>query len=218
MTRDINRAMADYLPRYYADIRESNEIINAGAAGIAGLNANINDVLAQFFVETATWGLTRWEQFIGDKNAGNYDQTTYASLEEIGARFNELEATSWSAAETKYPTDIVQRRANVKAKIRGFGTVTHGLIKSVTESYANGQVEVIEDSANFTISIKFVGELGVPAKIASIKEALREIIPAHLAIVYEFMYITYGELASKYTNYNAMVAAGKTYDAELNGW
>lgn len=71
LKRDIALDMADYLPKYYA--LQGNE----GGPGITGnlitqetkelidLNWGILDVLKQFFVEHATWGLSLWENVCG---------------------------------------------------------------------------------------------------------------------------------------------------------
>ena len=174
-----------YLPRYYEEIREAQAIVSADESAINQLNADIDDVLAQFFVDTATWGLANWERICGI-----------------------------STDETK-PID--QRRSVVKSKLRGIGTVTVGLIESVAESYANGDVEVIEDNANYTIAIKFVGKLGVPPNLDDIKKALRDIIPAHLVVNYVFTYVTYDQLKTQFASYSAMASSGKTYDDILNG-
>lgn len=175
--------MHNYLPRYYEDIREANAIIDTESAQIEKLNADAEDVLNQFFIDTATWGLANWEAFCG------------------------------------LPTDeskpISQRRELLKSKVRGVGTVTVGLIKSVAESYNNGQVDVIEDNANYTVTIKFVSTYGVPDNLDDIQKALRDIIPAHLAVNFSFMFVTYDTAKSTYVNYDAIVATGYTYSQLL---
>lgn len=57
--------MGDYLPLYYHDSTVIDGILTAEAAEFADLNAEITDVLAQYFVDTATWGLTYWERLCG---------------------------------------------------------------------------------------------------------------------------------------------------------
>lgn len=71
LKRDIEQDMADYLPKYY-DLQG-----NEGKPGITGnmiaretkelidLNQRILDVLKQFFLEYATWGLAYWETICG---------------------------------------------------------------------------------------------------------------------------------------------------------
>lgn len=177
--RDINRAMYNYLPNYYEDIRESRAIIDAESSAILQLNADMSDVLSQFFIDTATWGLANWERFVG--------------------------------VETDVSKPLSQRREFLKSKIRGVGTVTVGLIKSVAESYANGSVEVVEDNANFKITVRFTGKYGVPDNLVDIQQALRDIIPAHLEVGFKFTYVTYSQLSGKYATYGALSSSGKTY-------
>jgi Uncharacterised protein conserved in bacteria (DUF2313) len=177
--RNIERDMFDYMPREYEDLRESRAIIQAEATEFETLNAAIADVLAQFFVDTATWGLANWERICG------------------------------------IPTDeskpIDQRRSVIKSKLRGIGTVTVDLIKNVAEAYSYGEVDVTEDSANYTVIVTFVGERGVPANLTDIENALREIIPAHLAIDYKFTYLRWSELDSYGWTWDAL-------DAQMLSW
>ncbi|MGC4378411.1 YmfQ family protein [Fictibacillus sp. Mic-4] len=181
--RDLKYAMHSYLPNYYEEIREANTIIDVESMAIEQLNSDIQDVLNQFFVDTATWGLANWESLCG------------------------------IPTDESKPYD--QRRSVIKSKIRGIGTVTVSLIKNVAESYANGGVTVTEDSENYTIKVKFVGKLGIPPNIDDIKNVLREIIPAHLVITYEFTFLTYDQAKVQFASYDAMLA--KTYDDVLNG-
>lgn len=57
--------MYDYAPRYYGDMPIATNILDREAEEFAKLNADIYDVLAQMYIETATWGLTRWESIFG---------------------------------------------------------------------------------------------------------------------------------------------------------
>lgn len=156
------REMVDAVPLYYHDNYIARNILEREADGIAAANAAIYDVLAQFYVDTATWGLADWERVLG------------------------LRSTPSMSDE--------DRRANIKAKLRGIGTVTVELIKNVAESYIGGDVDVAEDFAGYTVTITFIGERGIPERLDDVKAALRAIIPAHLAISYKFTYITWAEL------------------------
>jgi len=61
----ISPDLMEYLPKYYAEIREVIEIQNVIGRNLGGLKYDSQDVLNQFFVDTATWGLARWERIIG---------------------------------------------------------------------------------------------------------------------------------------------------------
>lgn len=91
------------------------------------------------------------------------------------------------------------RRERIRAKIRGVGTVTKQMIEAVARSYSNGEVEVIEDPANYSFKVKFVGTKGLPPNMADLTLTIEEIKPAHLAFVFEYVYRTHKEL-SGYTH------------------
>ncbi len=180
MTRDIRRDMSDYLPQYYEEFRIVQNVLDREANEFVALNGAIKTVLDQFFIDTATYGLARWEKACG------------------------------------IPTDetkpIEQRRAVVKSKIRGVGTVTVALIKSVAEAYDSGEVNVAEDSANYSIKITFIGNRGIPPNLNDTKAALREIIPAHLGITYEFTYLRWDEVDSFGWTWNVLDSMSLTWD------
>lgn len=87
-----------------------------------------------------------------------------------------------------------ERRDRIVAKLRGQGTCTVYLIKNVAAAYEKGTVEVIEDFAAYKIIIKFIDTKGLPPGIENLKTALREIIPANLAILFELRYILNREI------------------------
>lgn len=60
-----NRKLIDYVPPYYDELLESSELLSAEDAEFARLNASIDDLLLQFNVSTATWGLREWERICG---------------------------------------------------------------------------------------------------------------------------------------------------------
>lgn len=57
-------------PLYAADLTTSS-ILDSGATELLTFEDNIADVLNQFFVDTATWGLENWESFLGLKTDEN---------------------------------------------------------------------------------------------------------------------------------------------------
>ena len=62
---DFEAELRKELPRFYESIREFNELIKVDAKQLAMLDDWMEDVVNQSFVETATWGLTRWEKIFG---------------------------------------------------------------------------------------------------------------------------------------------------------
>lgn len=89
---------------------------------------------------------------------------------------------------------IAQRRSRIISKIRGIGTVTVPMIKSVAESYVYGTVSVTDHPESYSFTIKFIDPLGIPANIADLQEAIEEIKPAHLGVVYEYTYTVWGDV------------------------
>lgn len=85
------------------------------------------------------------------------------------------------------------RRERIRAKIRGIGTVTKQMVIDAASSYSNGEVEVIEDPANYSFRIKFVGTLGIPANMADLTLTIEEIKPAHLSFEFEYTFLTWNE-------------------------
>lgn len=80
------------------------------------------------------------------------------------------------------------RRSRVKSKLRGTGTCTITLIENVAQSFSNGEVDVIEDNANYSFVIKFVGTLGIPPNMNDLEAIINEIKPAHLGFTFEYTY------------------------------
>lgn len=63
--RDIRNSMRDYLPRYYDDLEDVMKIIEAEANEVTRIQAKLNEALDQFYVNSATFGLDRWENEVG---------------------------------------------------------------------------------------------------------------------------------------------------------
>ncbi|ASA24309.1 YmfQ family protein [Paenibacillus donghaensis] len=61
----VPRDLMRYLPDYYQGVREMEELQERIGLEIGRLLADGLDVLDQAFVETATWGLGRWESEVG---------------------------------------------------------------------------------------------------------------------------------------------------------
>ena len=176
-------------------------IAEAQGGEVNSLYATLDEILKQFFVETATeWGLDLWEQMLG--------LTSYAGK----------------------PLD--ERRSAILAKLKGVGTVTVSLIKSVAESFANGRVEVIDKPtaytydtyremtvAPYTFTIRFVDIYGIPPNINDLKRAIEEIKPAHLAVNYEFNYLVWDKLDAQNLTWDQLDAKALTWaEFESGAW
>lgn len=209
-TRDIKRAMLDYIPKYYEEIRESEAIIGAQAKAQLQLMRDIDDVLAQMFVDTATWGLSRWEELLGITVGSNY--SVWDALEASRKVFEDLETMNWSSFEDSFMGDGFGRKSSIKSRIRGFGSVNAALLKSVCESYVGGEVEVIEVPAAHKVTIKFIDARGVPSNVDDLKAAVAEIMPAHLVVEYSYRYLSWNEYDAFTWTWDTLDAKQLTHD------
>ncbi|MBD2867733.1 YmfQ family protein [Paenibacillus sp. IB182493] len=177
--------MEDYLPNYYADSNIVANLTEQEARELTEYHARARDVLNQFFIDTATWGLARWEEI-------------------CGIPVNESK-----------PID--QRRSYIKSKIRGAGTVTLAVIKNVVDSFQNGQVDIQENFGNYEVVITFIGKRGIPPNLNDVKSAVREIVPAHLNVLFKFTYLRWEELDAANLTWDQLEALGMDWD-ELEVW
>lgn len=57
--------LLEMVPAYYQTSRVMRSLLNAQAEEVGLLYKALDETLQQFFVETATWGLARWEEELG---------------------------------------------------------------------------------------------------------------------------------------------------------
>jgi hypothetical protein len=208
--RDINSAMHDYLPRFYEDIREANAILDSESKAISQLTNDINDVLAQFFVDTATWGLANWERFCGFPVIAN--NSVWDTISKRNVSFDSIEGDSWDLLEHSFLPNIDDRRSAIKSKLRGTGTVTKELIANVCAAYTGGTVEVHEFPSEYRIQIVFTDIAGVPTNINTLQSVISEIMPAHLIVEYTYRYLHWSELDGYAWSWDSLDAKDYTWD------
>ncbi|MBW4841166.1 MAG: YmfQ family protein [Paenibacillaceae bacterium] len=191
MVRNIQNEMMDDLPDYYMP-RGANgkpglvgNLITREAQELVDLNAEIREVLDQFFIDRATWGLATWEAICG------------------------------IPIDEGKPQE--QRRSVIKSKIRGAGTVTLAVIKEVADSFENGEIQVQENFNKYEVVITFIGKRGVPPNLPDMQNALREIVPAHLQLVFQFTYLRWEELDAAELTWEKLDALDMSWD-ELEVW
>ena len=83
------------------------------------------------------------------------------------------------------------RRAVVRARWVGAGKVDIVLLQEVANSWKNGTTAL--EFIGGKIHVKFISPIGVPTDLDALKEVLEDTKPAHLAIYYTFMWLTWGE-------------------------
>lgn len=62
MRSERGKEMLTYLPPYYATSRIIKSIMDAQGGELDRLRSALDEILDQFFVNTATWGLDAWER------------------------------------------------------------------------------------------------------------------------------------------------------------
>lgn len=145
----IKRRMLDSLPTiHYGESRHIKNIIERESEEFALLHEGIRDLADQFFIDTATWGLARWEAVVG------------------------------------VPTDLTkpteQRRAVIKSKLRGTGTVTLAVLESIADAFFP-DATAEEEPRKYTVIIVIGGD--IPPNLHDAYVALREMAPAHVDVV-----------------------------------
>ncbi|MBU7320266.1 putative phage tail protein [Paenibacillus oleatilyticus] len=113
-----------------------------------------------------------------------------------------VDSATWALSiferELGIPTDLnkplSERRSVIKSKMRGTGKVDAAMIKLVIDSWTDGGVDV--EFVNSEIKVTFRSVVGIPSNMDDVRIAVEEIKPAHLAIVYAFLYNQYDQLRS----------------------
>ena len=126
--------------------------------------------------------------------AGSFDES-------INECFLSTTTALLSRYETIYGLNVdvtkstTSRRERIMAKAKGIGTTTKQMIIDTAAAYSGGEVEVIEDPANSTFIVKFIGTIGIPANIEDFTMTIEEIKPAHLSYTLEYTYKTWNEVS-----------------------
>lgn len=139
-----------YLPRYYQDSPPVTELERVmGEQAEALLDAK-EDTVNQLWIDTATWGLDLWEQWVGlpvDRNSS------------YSARRGRIKAKLRGQGTT-----TAEMIANVVAS---FG-------------YSADQVSVVEHPESYQFEVILADLAEAPGDTAAITDAVNEIKPAHL--------------------------------------
>ena len=178
---EINKYKIDltkYVPTFISEISEMKAIYDVQGTELGSLLYYSKDLLNQFFINTATWGLIYWEDEYG--------------------------------IDTNLDMNYEDRRTVLKAKKRGQGTTTKEMIKNVAESFSGGEVNIIENNANYSFIVKFIGIKGIPKNMEAFKNMLEDIKPAHLGYVFEYTYTVWNVLKEK--NLTWISSEVKTWD------
>jgi hypothetical protein len=92
---------------------------------------------------------------------------------------------------------VDQRRSHLVSRHRGNSNATVALIKSIAESFSNGEVDVIEDYPNYHFIIKFISTKGIPPNIDDLWDTIERNKHAHMGFNFQFTYTVWGEVKAK---------------------
>jgi hypothetical protein len=161
---------------------------------------------------------------------GEDAKTLKAFLKALGRQFDDLETATddvrnqffvptatWGLDqyEAEYAIKLVdggtypERRNNVMAKMRGGIGATPAAIMNVLAAYGY-QTQIFEDFPNYQFTIKFTDFKGIPSNMGDLKLLLSSMIPAHLKVLYQYLYNVYADFNGKFT-YGQMNSIGLTY-------
>ena len=148
------------------------QVLESQQAEIDILNGNLQDLVNNLFIESATWGLIFFERKYGIK--------------------------------TDLTDTLENRRARVLAKKRSCVTCTINAMKTMALSFSCGDIDIDPHYEEDYFTIKFVSMLGIPPKIQDFYDAIEEIKPAHLEVIYKFTYNTYDDIKTHKWTYDEL--------------
>lgn len=152
----------DMIPTFYQQSDIMDKILGAEATELSALYSAIEDIRNQLFVDTATWGLDRWEKIVG---LGTDTSKTYDD-----------------------------RRALIKTRLQGYGTVTDAFLKDVARTVFNGDITIQTFPSAYQVDITFNNIKGRPPIVLELQAQLSQLIPAHLLINYIYTYNTWADI------------------------
>lgn len=86
------------------------------------------------------------------------------------------------------------RRVVIRARWINNGKVDINLLQEVANSWKYGTTAL--EFIGGRIHVKFISPIGVPADLQALQEVLEDTKPAHLAIYYTFLWLTWGQAKS----------------------
>lgn len=156
--------------------------------------------------------------------------TMKAFLKALGRQSDDLEAaildtqnqlfiqlTTWAIPtyESEFAIKLVDgatdqaRRNNIMAKNRAGQGVTPAALLNILSAYGY-QCQINEDFPNYQFTIKFTDFKGIPPNMGDLQTLLTSITPAHLKMLFAYLYNVYSAIDGKYT-YSQLDSSSLTY-------
>ena len=148
--------LKDYVPFFISNIKEFQSIFNSEQIELDKINVSLQEILNQFFVSTATFSLSDWEEFVG------IDKNTSKSIKERRSRI-------LAKLRGQGTTTVEMIRDVCKSYIKDIEVIEHPKTYSfeINLKSNNGFSSLLEDLYNSIEEIK-PAHLGVNYKLTSI--------------------------------------------------
>lgn len=173
---------------------------------MAELKENMpSDYLTSKIVNDVTYPLDLENDFLVDKIISMIKEFNVSTATTTLHRYEEQYALPQNPSIT-----IEERRSRVKAKMRSNGVINKKTLQKIVNAWSNADVEVIEDFNNYTVTIEFVSVVGIPSRIEDVYAAVKEVIPAHLNVIYKFRFNTVKDLRETAWTVKQLADSGKT--------
>jgi hypothetical protein len=172
--------MLEMLPDYYEYSQVMQAILEAEGTEYDDLRADITDVLAQFSVPTATWGLKIWENATGlPINEALSNETRRARV--LGRLKGQGIATKEKIKQV-VETFVTMATVTELFQVIDRTDLTVAEVKKYTVAQlALMDVNNIHDSVNGNkLRVTINDPVGVPANLADIQRAIEDAKPAHI--------------------------------------
>lgn len=132
---------------------------------------------------------------IADIEQGEESLSKQLSLDSVTWNLETEERLAGIAPSSQ--TDLENRRAVLKGKWRSGGKLTIVQIQAVADAWKNGETAV--SYQNSRIWVQFIGAYGVPSDMDALRQALQDVIPAHLPIAYAYRYLLIRDIQEQVT-------------------
>lgn len=109
-----------------------------------------------------------------------------------------------------------QRRELIMASYRAtLEQTTDETIKNVASAFSNGEVEINPTDTDGVFEIKFVGSVGIPDNMPGLMATLDVVLPAHLDVIYTYVYNTWDDISQKTWDELATYTWGEIFEKDV---
>lgn len=119
-----------------------------------------------------------------------YNDNYFDTASEKAVKYYEYELGITPRADQS----LEDRRVVIRARWINNGKVDINLLQEIANSWKNGTTAL--EFIGGRIHVKFISPIGIPADLEALKEVLEDTKPAHLAIYYTFLWLTWGQAKS----------------------